>query len=338
MLPQKTSSEELRIVFSDIIRGYSVVNSENYKSVYIKHFSCFDTANVDEYICKHREIAAKQGLLNEKDKLDFLEKEDLWDAKKDVEIEDTKKYIKNLKTTKSRLFLKSQIDAISLQIKEAAEKINKLQEEREAVVGITVESYAEKKANEYYISASLFKSEAVNQKYFSDEDFEDLGAPEMSEVVGAYNLKMEKFKANFLKKIAASNFFLNFFYLCEDNPLTFYGKSVVSLTYYQVELFGYGRYFKQIFSDAKTRPPEDIMDDPDAIIEWFESTKNAKKAMDGSKQNVQGGASLVGATKDDLKRLGMADQHSGSVNLAQEAAKKGGKLNMQDMMKLHGIK
>lgn len=338
MLSPKTSPEELRIVFSDIIRGYSVANSENYKNIYIKHFNSFDTANIDEHTCKHKENAVKQGLSTEKDKLEFLAKEKLWDAKKDAEIEELKKYVKNLQITKSKLFLKSQIDGIALQIKESAEKINKLQAEREEVVGTTVESYAIKKSNEHYIFLSMCKNETLNQKYFNSEEFEDLNIPELSEIIEAHNVKTENFKSNFLKKIAVSNFFLNFFYLCEDNPFTFYGKPVVNLTYYQVELFGYGRYFKQIFSDSKTRPPEDVMDDPEAIMEWYESTKNVKKAMDGSKQQSQGGSSLVGATKDDLKRLGIVDQHSDSVNLAKEAAKKGGKLNMQDMMKLHGVK
>jgi hypothetical protein len=45
---------------------------------------------------------------------------------------------------------------------------------------------------------------------------------------------------------------------------------------------------------------------------------------------------LVGATKDDLKRLGL-DNPDETINLAKKAAEKGGRLNMEDMMKLHGM-
>ena len=46
--------------------------------------------------------------------------------------------------------------------------------------------------------------------------------------------------------------------------------------------------------------------------------------------------SLVGATKEDLKRLGL-DSPNETISLAQKAAEKGGKLDMEDMIKLHGI-
>ena len=165
-----------------------------------------------------------------------------------------------------------------------------------------------------------------------------LTGQELYDIIEGYNSQMGLFGSEYLKKVAVSNFFLNFYYLCEDNPYTFYGKPIVNLTYYQLELFGYGRYFKQIFSDSKTRPPEEMMDDPDQIIEWYESNKNAQKVVQRSKQDGSGGTSIVGATKDDLKRLGMSDEHSSSVSLSKEAAKKGGNLNMEDIMKLHGIK
>ena len=39
--------------------------------------------------------------------------------------------------------------------------------------------------------------------------------------------------------------------------------------------------------------------------------------------------------KQDLERLGLSSPEE-TVNLAQKAAEKGGKLTMQDMMKIHG--
>ena len=51
-----------------------------------------------------------------------------------------------------------------------------------------------------------------------------------------YSKNNEKFKAEVLKKIALADFFTNIFYLCEDNVFNFYGKPVIILTFYQIEI------------------------------------------------------------------------------------------------------
>ena len=127
-------------------------------------------------------------------------------------------------------------------------------------------------------------------------------------------------------------------YLCENNPYSFFGESIVKLTFYQIELFGYARYYKSLMENSDNKPPEEIAQDPEKLVEWFESAKSAKETLDKSKTaGTEGSASsLVGATKADLKRLGL-DNPNETINLAKKAAEKGGKLNMEDLMKLHGM-
>ena len=90
--------------------------------------------------------------------------------------------------------------------------------------------------------------------------------------------------------------------------------------------------------NSENKVPDDIRQDPEKIVEWFSSTKSARETLEKSKNAGQDGSatSLVGATKDDLKRLGL-DNPDETVNLAKKAAEKGGRLNMEDMMKLHGM-
>ena len=90
--------------------------------------------------------------------------------------------------------------------------------------------------------------------------------------------------------------------------------------------------------NSESKPPDDIVKDPDKMVEWFDSTKSAKEVLDKSKNaGAEGSAtSLVGATKEDLKRLGL-DNPAETINMAKKAAEKGGKLSMDDMMKLHGM-
>ena len=160
----------------------------------------------------------------------------------------------------------------------------------------------------------------------------------MKRLINFYNKSTDKFLSDNLKKISLSGFFTNLFYLCEDNAHVFFGKPLVELTFYQIELFGYGRYYKNLLQNAENPVPEGIKGDPDKIVEWFDSAKSAKETLEKSKNaGVDGSAtSLVGATKQDLERLGL-DNPSETVNLAKKAAEKGGRLTMEDMMKLHGV-
>ena len=111
----------------------------------------------------------------------------------------------------------------------------------------------------------------------------------------------------------------------------------IDISEYQIELFGSGRYFKSLMEQSDANVPEEIKDNPEKIIEWFDSTKSAKEVLDKSRNAGQDGSAttLVGATKQDLERLGLSSPEE-TVNLAQKAAEKGGKLTMQDMMKIHG--
>jgi len=47
--------------------------------------------------------------------------------------------------------------------------------------------------------------------------------------------------------------------------------------------------------------------------------------------------SIVGATKEDYKYINMDKGNSKNVSLAEEAKKKGGSLDMKDLMKLMGV-
>ena len=90
--------------------------------------------------------------------------------------------------------------------------------------------------------------------------------------------------------------------------------------------------------NSETKVPDDVKEDPEKLVEWFDSTKSARETLEKSKNAGQDGSatSLVGATKEDLQRLGL-DNPDETINLAKKAAEKGGRLNMEDMMKLHGM-
>ena len=307
----------LKVIFSEILRGYTLVENKDFGKIKIKHFNNFDSAELDIKNRYFYEKARDQGLPTREQKIEYLLKEDIWDEKKNKEILNLKTMIAGLKNSKSKVFLQAHIDDINRQLEENQLKLAHLEIQKEELIGFCAENYAQRRINEHYMQKAILKDNG--EFLLSKEDFEDLQQDELMGLISTYNKNTRKFESPNLKKISLSGFFTNLFYLCENNAYTFFGKPLVELTFYQVELFGYARYYK-------------------SLVEWFESSKSAREVMDKSQTAGKEGSatSLVGATKQDLKRLGL-DNPNETISLAKKAAEKGGSLTMQDMMKIHGV-
>jgi len=331
----------LKILFSEIIKGYSKKNIEGFGTLFFKHINNQDSAEIDIYNEQFFIKAKSMGLPTEKDQEEYLIKEGLWEFKKDKRIKELENFLVNLKTTKSKLFLKAQIDQINNEIDKNELELKTLKFEKKDLIGFTSEDYTFKKLNEYYMYVSLFKDESLKEKFFKESDYEDLDNKEIMLLIKSYNEVNGRFNDRNLKKISLAGYFSNLFYLSKDDPYIFYGKPLVELSFYQIELFSYGKYFKNILSNAKTRPPDYLMTDPEKLIEWYEGSKNVDEVLNknskvAQKDNVA--TSIIGATSEDINRLGIKnDNETVAIDLNKEAAKKGGKLDMQDLIKLHGL-
>lgn len=327
------NQEEYKLLYHDIINGYSFYNDDK-EYFYIKHFKLEDLNDVNKKKIQIENKARKLGLLSEEEQLKNLIEKDNWSEDKESEILKLKSFIKDLKYTKSKLITTRDIENVNSQIKENQDKLNKISKEREEVLGTTLESYSNKKITEYYIFLSLFKDDKLKEKFFTKDQFDELEYKDLFEYYLKYNHGLSGLIEKNIKKIALSSFFLNGFYLCEDSPLIFFGKPVVELTFSQVELFAYGKYFKNILTNSTTKPPDNIADDPEALVDWYEGSKNANKNINKNNSNKEIlGSSIVGASKKDLKKLGI--DKPGGIDLVKEAEKKGGSLSFQDLIKLH---
>ena len=329
-----------RLLFIDILKGYTEAYYKNNK-VYFKHNTSFDSGDIDSKREDFVRKAKKNSLPTEEEKEEYLIIEKLWSKEKNEEIQKIKSYTSNLKTTKSKLFRNEEINLINQQINEQTLKLIELISERRGLLGFTVEDYANKKVNEYYMYNSLFKDKNLNERFFSKDQFDELENKDISEIIEIYNNVNKDFSEKNLKKIALSSPYLSLYNMCEDSPYYFYGKPVIYLTFYQIEVFSYARYFRNALSEAKHKPADELYEDPEKLIDWLESSKNAEEVLNksGIKDNKKSegaiGTSIVGAKKEDLAKIG-ADEKG--VSLHGEALKKGGTLSMQDLMKLHGIK
>ncbi len=328
--------QELKLVFSEIVEGYSLTRSELFGDLKIKHINNYDSAKTDIKNNYYFEKAVSQGLPKREEKVEYLIKEKLWDPEKDKEADRLKEMLKGMNRTKSKLFLQAQIDAIKKDIADNEIKLSNILAEKESVIGFTAEEYANRRINEYYMHISILDEEG--KQLFGENEFDELEQDQVNDIMRVYEKNNRKFKAEILKKISLADFFTNIFYLCEDNVFNFYGKPVIDLTFYQIEIYSYGRYFKSIIQNSEEKIPDHIVEDPDKLIEWAESSKNVKEVLEKTSGDAESGASsIMGATKQDLAKAGI-DENQDVIDLSQKAQEKGGRLTMEDMMKLHGVK
>jgi chorismate mutase len=332
------SEEELKIVYLDILNGYTPIKTD-YNEGYIKHLNVYDSIDTDKCYKNSFDKARGMGLPTRREQLDYLASEGLWDRSQETEMAQLKTYTDNLQATKSKLFLDSEIQRVRKLIEENSKKLNEIINRRNQLVGFVAEAYAEKRSNEYFMHQVLFKDKEYKKLLYSPEEFDELNDQELTSIYQAYSSRSKLLNHLNIKRISLCTFFTNFFYLCDDNIYNFYGRPVVQLTHNQNELYTYGRYFKNLAQDAKTPAPMQIRKDPDALIEFYEGSKNAEEAMEkmskGKGAQGQGASTIVGATKKDLEKLGYKQNSSQTINLADEAAKRGGTMDMDDFIEIH---
>lgn len=322
--------EKLKLLFNDILLGYS---SSFYKGapVIIRHLTHFDVADFDLRNQEYYEEARSKGAPTIEERENLLIEEGSWSQDKNKQIRDNQFFLTNLRETRAKLFRTAELEQINKTIKETEEKIRALEDERAFLLQCTAESYASKRISEYQIFKSFYKGD---KQYFNEDDFDSLSDAELSEIVAIYNDKLGNFNERNFKRIALSNFFLNSFYLCKDNPFTFYGKAVVQLTFFQLEVFGHGIHFKHIISSSPNKPPESVMGDPDLLIQWHSGLRNIQEQTSKGKKPED----LVGLTSKDKELYGIKGGDDIHKKMLEAAKRKGAPLSANEIMRVQGVR
>jgi hypothetical protein len=315
--------------FTDIVRGFTR-QGLNEAPLYIKHLTTHDQVDLEAIEQEFFDKAKERGLYTEADRLKALAEDGSWSNDDEKFIETQKSFIENLIKSKNQLILKSQADLQQKSIDKESEKLDDKLAEKNALIGSTCESYAAQRVKDFYISKSFFKDEFLKNPIYTEEEFDELSYTEVSELVKLHNKQFKQFSEVNIQKLVLEDFYFPYMPFSEDT-MQFFGKSVCELTHNQLKLILYTRIFKNIFDNSENIP-EKIRKDPQALLDFASSSKEGKEKLD--EHNDKGGAStLVGATKEDYEYMGVEPQ---TVSLHDAAKKKGGSLNMQDLMDLAG--
>ncbi len=325
-----SNSRQLRQKFTEILKGFSFTDSF-FGKINIKHLNNLDISEISYYTEIALQDALKKGIPSYEEKLDYLIKNNLWDISAEDKINKNKKLIQDFQTNKSNEHLKSKRDLWINEIEKLNKEIKELEIKKSLLINDTAEGFANKKSNELHILYSFYRDKDFKIPLFTNEEFNNLELKETKEIFDIFADYITSFDSQILKRISLSPFFLNMFYLSPENIYHFFGKPIVELTFYQLELWQWASKFRH---DLQEFPniPSDIMSDPDKIIEYVELNQNYNKRF--SKTGEQAAGTIVGATKEDLKVLGI--ENSGNNNLTEALKKSGGKLSMAELLKLQG--
>lgn len=322
----------VRKLYRDILNGFSNFYLEE-KTFAFKHLSESEVCSSNEIYIKEFDSAKLQGLLSIEEKLKLLYRDKIWSEEKEKELDNLSLEISNLKITLKKMIVKSQINKIKNDIKAKEDSLKSILKEKEELLGLTAENYAYKKCNEYIIYISLYKEDLKEKLFLDLNEFEEVSSADLIKYINYYKEFIEMFRIENIKKIAVSPFFMNSFFLCEDNPFIFYGKSIAYLTQYQCDLFSLGKNYKYFLTKTGNMPP-DSFKNLDELVAWYENKQIISNLQDKDSNKL--GQSYIGASKEELKLI-TSNSKEEVLDLTEEAKKAGGDLSFDQILKIHGI-
>jgi hypothetical protein len=326
-------------IYSQVCNGFSRKLIDK-KYVYFKHptlaehFSTY--SNYEIYINEGR----AKGLYNEEEKIKEAINGGWWTRDKEYSVDFLKKTIENLHKTKSKLILPSQKDQIDFEIKRSNAILITYTRERNEIVGYTVDDYANSKLTEQLLIFFSYKDEEFKQKLFeTPEEYYEESDEYVNDLRGAFNTYSMVFSNHNLKRVGASGFFQNLVYLNND-AYSFWGKPTYNCTRYQIDTLLYGKMYRNTINSASEsgKPiPDEIVNDADNLVEWVDnqSSNSTESKFNRRQQNSKNAVgSYVGATREDLQKLGVKVEKIGGKSLLQLAEERGGIIEKNDYLNL----
>jgi hypothetical protein len=333
------NNSEYGRLYSEIVNGFSnqLLNGNN---IYFKHPTIAEHfsyhSNYDLIILEGK----RKGLLTEKEKIEEAIEGGWWSNDNESTIKFFKKTISNLIKTREKLLYPSQKDSITSQIKKNEAILLTYLKQRRDFVGYTLEEYVNNKFSEQLLIYFTYTDTNFKNKLFkTSEEYYNSSDYDLDKIKNLYYSYIDMFSQNKLKKIAACGFFQNLIYVSEDtNGL--WGEAASKCTKFQIDLLIYGKIYKNIIKNMaeNNKPiPQDIISDPDKLVEWVDNYQNDPTNKNNTKNHKSQGknsvSSYVGATNEDLNKMGVKVEKLRGKSLLQLAEEKGGVIEKSDYLK-----
>jgi len=323
-------SETLADIIVEIFDGVTVLDS-SFGLIHVKHFHQLETRKTLAKRKRYISEAKKRGLMSEEESLNILIESKMWDPEDETRIQEKRDLIKRLGGSLVNIKIPSHKEQHKKYIKEQEDSLAQTCFERDNLIGLTAEKYVDKKLNQEFFENLLYSDENFKHSVFDGVDFNE--RDKFLEISNLQSKFFERMSDKNISTAVLSSFFSPYLPFAED-VLGVFGSPLKDLTSFQLKMITYARSFLNVFKNCRKEIPENVAKDPELLVDFFESQKDqsgtTKKASDGS-----GGSTYFGASKEDIEV--MKKDNENTVQLSEEIKKEGGSLNMEEMMKLHGL-
>jgi hypothetical protein len=320
-------------IYSDIAKGFTRVEILG-REYFFKHptqAEDFATFSRYSYILHD---AKKRGLRTEQEKIKEAIENGWWTAQKENRFQQLRESISNLNKTKENLLLPSQRDSIQKQIDTNHFILLTFIKERNDLVGYTAEKYTKECLYDETLIDLTYKNKELTERVFQDADeYYYLSDDHVEKVRESFHNMTDEFSGDMAKYVAASTFFQNMLYITQEcDAFHFWGCASSRCTKYQINLLINGKLYKNaVKSEAESGKsiPDDILSDPVKFVSWYESRSSRLQIeQNESSSSVSSTAvsSFVGATPEDLKKMGVKVQKLKGKSLLEMAEENGGVL------------
>jgi hypothetical protein len=334
---EEESSLNYEELFHEIISGYTLYKIDKY-NIYFKHPSVAENFNINSRYKDLLNSAIEKGLPTEKEKIEEAINGNWWSSKKESEIKILQKSKTNLKKTKLSMRLPAEKAAIDKQIKRVDSILITLIKERNEIVNYTAEDYANNRFVDELIMFYTYKDSNLKNKFFSNfEDYYEIDENFFEKLKKTFQVFQNKITDLQTRLLAASGFFQNLVFI-SDNPEVFWGKKLLDCTKYQIDTLLYGKLYRNTiksYAESGSPIPDNILESPEKFIGWLEDKNQSNKKASSKKiKSKNAVSSFVGATPDDLEKMGVKVEKFKGKSLLDLAKEKGGKLEKHDYLKV----
>ena len=330
--------QQYKRVYHELINGYSVLTYDK-KDIFVKHVSEYDLGALELYAEMHHKEAKKRGLPTEEEKVKLLIENGIWHDSDEKKIKNLIETLGTLQETHKKLFLKKQLKQSQKKIDDAQETLQALLTEKEELVGLTCEKYAERKSNEEIVYHCFFKDADLSERFFSRIEFEELHHVKLYDLIKEYNIISTRFSYTEMQRLAVLPFFANLFFMVEDDATKLYGGNIAQLTICQIELFNISKIYKAVVNQGNS-PPMEFYEDVDKLVSFYESYTGSKDIKEATNKD---GQSIVGASIEEMKNMTKGQEGTETVQTLQKAfkkvtdkGKKVDELSLEEIAEMHG--
>lgn len=324
---------KLKKLLGEIIAGFSIYRFDQLNSeVFVKHLNPVDELEIGYFYENNYNLFKSRRVFNEEEKLKYLIDNKIWPAAQETKIAESKKMLSFLYDNKKKVYASKDREHYDQQIKNEYEFLGKILTERADLLGETCEVLARKETDFYVLQKSFFKDEKLTEFLYPAAQFNELSVEETNNLFILFNKFQEDYHDENIKKLAIHNIFTNLFFLAE-NMNDFFDEKISKLTQPQTKLLTWGNYFKKIF-ESHENIPDEIIDNPAALEDWHTGKRNIDTILNQNKDS-NNPVSLVGLSKEDLKKYGLPTGEVFDKVLNRKIKEKGGgsrELSLEESM------